>query len=105
MSFVSLGIAGLSNAVDEVYADQPLLRREFDFSCKFVDVLDKGGQNDSLTVWTRGANVFDDLLGESWIEFGLGRHCDVCFVVFGNDGIVRVRGSGEFAAAWNWEVV
>ena len=82
MSFISLGIAGLSNAIDEVHANQPLLGCEFDFACKLVDVFDEGGEDDSLTVWTRGANIFDDLFGEGWIKSGLGRHRDGWFLVF-----------------------
>lgn len=81
MSLISLGVAGLSNAVDEVHADQPLLGCELDFSCKLVDVGDEGGEDFSLTVWAGGANVLDYLLSEVGIESGLGRHCDVVVVL------------------------
>ena len=79
MSLVSLGVAGLSNAVDKVYADQPLLRCKLNFSCEFVDVPDEGREDDSLAIWTLGTNVIDHLFREMRIELCLGRHDDeVC---------------------------
>ena len=82
MSLISLGVAGLSNAVDEVYANQPLLGSELNFSCKLVNVSDERREDFSLTVWAFGTDVIDHLLGEFGIELGLGRHGDgVCVVV------------------------
>ena len=82
MSLISLGVAGLSNAVDEVYPDQPLLGSELNFSCKLVNVSDERREDFSLTVWAFGTDVIDHLLGEFGIELGLGRHGDGVCVVF-----------------------
>ena len=74
LALVSNGCTDLTDRVDEVNAQHPLIDRKLDFSCEIVDVSDQGAEYFSVSWGALWANGIDDMLGEVGVK-SRGRHC------------------------------
>ena len=58
----------LTNRVDEPNAHHPLVCGELDFSCKVVNMPNKGSHYLPRSIRGLGTYSIDDILGELWVE-------------------------------------
>jgi hypothetical protein len=75
LALISDGCADLTDGVDEVDAQHPLIDGKLDFSCEIVDMSDQRTKHHSVSRRALWANGVNDMLGEVGVK-SRGRHCD-----------------------------